>query len=58
MLENNGRIVVGASFVRYMVDKSGAHVEFYDSLSRQIRRFKLARLANLQIVNLQRIKES
>ena len=58
MLENNGKIVVGASFVRYTANKSGAHVEFYDVLSRQIRRFRLARLANLQIVNLQRIKES
>ena len=53
MSNNNNRIVVGGSFVRYTTTKTGTHIEFYDYVSKRRRRFNLANLLNFQTINLQ-----
>ena len=53
MANNNNRMVVGGSFVRYTTTKTGTHIEFYDDVSKKRRRFNLAKLLNFQTMNLQ-----
>ena len=58
VLSSNNRMFVGCSFVRYVTTKTGTHVVFYDVVSHKQRRLKLSNMLSLQMLNLQRVRES